>query len=565
MMVFDVVVVGAGGAGMMAALKASEGNDLKVGVLTKVLPTRSATGCAQGGMNAVLKNRDETDTIELHFKDTVKGSGFLADQDAVEFFVSNMPDLMMELDHMGVPYDRDESGNIAQRPFGGASKPRACYSADKIGHVVLHTLYEQCLKNDVQFLNEWQLLSMAVENGEFHGLVAMDVRSGEIHPIQCKSVVIATGGFGRVYYSRTTNPTGSTGDGTAIAFDAGIPIKDPEFIQFHPTGLAQTGILLSEACRGEGGYLLNNRGERFMKNYAPDVMELGTRDLVARCIEQEIKEGRGFGSGMSSHVLMDVRHLGKEAIISKLPGARHAAMTFEGVDIIDEPVPIRPSCHYSMGGIHVTDYKTCATTMDGVHAAGESCSVSVHGANRLGANSVSEVVFFGKYAGLGAHDTAKRREMGNLEVIEKEAVQWKEEFDRVRSKKNGINMFEIRERMGATMWNNLGIYRNGEDMKTALNDIEQLLEEYKDAFIGDSSVSYNQAFVNYLELGNSLKLAKAIALGAIERKESRGSHSRADFDKRDDEKYLKHTLVYKDGAKYRLDYSPVTITTYQPE
>lgn len=565
MLEFDVVVVGAGGAGMMAALKAKEDNDLKVAVLSKLLPTRSATGCAQGGMNAVLGNKDATDTIELHFRDTVKGSAFLADQDAVDFFVSGMPELMAELDYIGVPFNRDTNGKIAQRPFGGASKPRTCYSADKIGHVVLHTLYEQCLKNNVEFLNEWQLLSMAVDNGQFQGLVAMDLKSGKIHPINCKSVVMATGGFGRVYYSRTTNPTGSTGDGTAIAFEAGIPIKDPEFIQFHPTGLAHTGILLSEACRGDGGYLLNNKGERFMEKYDPDKMELSTRDIVARSIEMEIKDGFGFGEGMSAHVLMDVRHLGKEHIMTRLPGARETALIFEGIDIIDAPVPVRPACHYSMGGIHVTDYKTCATTMDGVHAAGECCAVSVHGANRLGANSVSEVVFFGKYAGIGARDTAMRRQLGDSQFIQKESQKWEAEFERIRNKKDGISIFELRNRMGSTMWDNLGIYRNGQDMETALEDINQLLEEYKDAFVGDSAKEYNKAFINYLELGNSLKLAKAIAIGAIERKESRGSHSRADYQKRDDSRFLRHTLIHKDDENYKLEYCPVVITTYQPE
>ena len=565
MLEFDVVVVGAGGAGMMAALKAKEDNDLKVAVLSKLLPTRSATGCAQGGMNAVLGNKDATDTIELHFRDTVKGSAFLADQDAVDFFVSGMPELMAELDYIGVPFNRDTNGKIAQRPFGGASKPRTCYSADKIGHVVLHTLYEQCLKNNVEFLNEWQLLSMAVDNGQFQGLVAMDLKSGKIHPINCKSIVMATGGFGRVYYSRTTNPTGSTGDGTAIAFEAGIPIKDPEFIQFHPTGLAHTGILLSEACRGDGGYLLNNKGERFMEKYDPDKMELSTRDIVARSIEMEIKDGFGFGEGMSAHVLMDVRHLGKEHIMTRLPGARETALIFEGIDIIDAPVPVRPACHYSMGGIHVTDYKTCATTMDGVHAAGECCAVSVHGANRLGANSVSEVVFFGKYAGIGARDTAMRRQLGDSQFIQKESQKWEAEFERIRNKKDGISIFELRNRMGSTMWDNLGIYRNGQDMETALEDINQLLEEYKNAFVGDSAKEYNKAFINYLELGNSLKLAKAIAIGAIERKESRGSHSRADYQKRDDSRFLRHTLIHKDDENYKLEYCPVVITTYQPE
>ncbi len=290
MLSYDIVIVGAGGAGMMAALAASEGNDLKVAVLSKIYPTGSHTGAAQGGINAALGNRDPSDSVEKHFRDTVKGSDFLADQDAVEFFTSNMPDIIKELDYYGVPFSRDEKGRVAQRPFGGASSPRTCYSADKTGHVILHTLYEQCLKNNVEFLNEWFLLSLAVEDGELDGLVAMDIRSGEIHPIQSKAVVIATGGFGRIYWTRTTNALNMTGDGTAACFDVGIPLKDPEFVQFHPTGLASTGILLSEACRGEGGYLLNKDGERFMARYAPEKMELGPRDLVSRAIETEIKE-----------------------------------------------------------------------------------------------------------------------------------------------------------------------------------------------------------------------------------------------------------------------------------
>lgn len=565
MLKYDVIIVGAGGAGMMSALYASKDPSLKVGVISKIFPTRSHTGAAQGGINAAMGYRDATDSIEKHFRDTVKGSDFLADQDAVEFFTTHMPELISELDYMGVPFSRDENGKVAQRPFGGASSPRTCYSADKTGHVILHALYEQCLKNNVNFHDDWYLLSLAVEDGDFQGIVAMDMCSGEIHAIQAKSVVLATGGFGRMYWTRTTNALNMTGDGTAACFNVGIPLKDPEFVQFHPTGLASSGVLLSEACRGEGGYLLNKDGERFMARYAPEKMELGPRDLVARSIETEIKEGRGFGEGMTSYVLMDLRHLGKEKIMERLPQVRQMAIDFEGIDMIEEPVPIRPSCHYMMGGIHVTDYKTCATPIEGIHAAGECCAVSIHGANRLGGNSVADVVLFGKYAGLGAQEAAKKRAFSPTNKLEKEVAQWNETFRTIREKKTGINLFEIRDKMAEAMWYNVGIFRTEEEMVSAYNTIEELLEQYKNTFIGDTSESYNMAFINYVEIGNLLKLAKAVTMGAIHRKESRGSHSRGDYPSRDDKNFLKHTLIYQDGDAYRLEYSPVTITKYQPE
>lgn len=565
MLKYDVVIVGAGGAGMMSALYASKDPSLKVAVLSKIFPTRSHTGAAQGGINAAMGYRDATDSVEKHFRDTVKGSDFLADQDAVEFFTTHMPELITELDYMGVPFSRDANGKVAQRPFGGASSPRTCYSADKTGHVILHALYEQCLKNKVKFHNDWYLLSLVVDQGQFQGIVAMDMRSGEIHGIQAKSVVIATGGFGRVYWSRTTNAINMTGDGTAACFNVGIPLKDPEFVQFHPTGLASTGVLLSEACRGEGGYLLNKDGERFMARYAPEKMELGPRDLVARSIETEIKEGRGFGEGMTSYVLMDLRHLGKEKIMERLPQVRELALDFEGVDLVKEPVPIRPSCHYMMGGIHISDYRTLSTPIDGIHAAGECCSVSIHGANRLGGNSVADVVLFGKYAGLGAKDSAKKRTFSPTEKLEEETKKWVHKFQHTRTKKTGVNMFEIRDKMAETMWYNVGIFRTEKEMMSARNTIEDLLHQYEDAYIGDDSLSYNMAFINYIEIGNLLKLAKAVAMGAINRKESRGSHSRADYPTRNDEKFLKHTLIYQDKDHYRLEYIPVKITKYQPE
>lgn len=564
MLKYDVVIVGGGGAGMRAALEASRDPELQVVVLTKTFPTRSHTGAAQGGINAFL-GRDPEDSIESHIYDTVKGSDFLGDQDAIEYFVRNIPECVYELESFGVPFSRDEQGRIAQRPFGGASHPRACYSADKSGHVMLHTLYEQCLKQGVIFLNEWVLLDLAVDNGRLQGLVAMEMRSGEIHAIATKSVVIATGGFGRMYWNRTTNAFNMSGDGTAVCLEAGIPIKDPEFIQFHPTGLANTGILMSEASRGEGGYLINKDGERFMSRYAPDKMELGPRDLVSRSIETEIKEGRGFGEGINSYVLLDLRHLGEKKIMEKLPQVRQLAIDFENLDPVKEPIPIRPSCHYSMGGIHVSDHKVAGTQIEGVFAAGECSCVSVHGSNRLGGNSLAEIIFFGKCAGQGSSQFARENASSKTDELEKKCSWWIEHYNYMRKKDKGIKIPVIRDRMAETMWYNVGIFRKESEMAEAVDEINALLEEYKDAYIGDDSQQYNISFLNYVEIGNLLKLAKTVSIGAMARKESRGSHSREDYPTRDDENFLKHTLIKKEGDKYTLDYIPVAVTRYQPE
>ncbi len=564
MLKYDVVIVGGGGAGMRAALEASQDPGLQVVVLTKTFPTRSHTGAAQGGINAVL-GRDPEDSIESHIYDTVKGSDYLGDQDAIEYFVRNIPECVYELESFGIPFTRDEQGRIAQRPFGGASHPRACYSADKSGHVILHTLYEQCLKQGVKFLNEWTLLELAIDKGRVQGLVAMEMRSGEIYPISAKSVVIATGGFGRMYWNRTTNAFNMSGDGTAACLEAGIPIRDPEFIQFHPTGLANTGVLVSEASRGEGGYLINKEDERFMSRYAPDKMELGPRDLVSRSIETEIKEGRGFGQGINSYVLLDMRHLGKKKIMQRLPQVRQLCLDFENLDPITDPIPIRPSCHYSMGGIQISDYRVAGTQIAGIFAAGECSCVSVHGANRLGGNSLAEIIFFGKCAGRGSQGFAQENDPSKTNVLEQKCSWWTEHYSQMRKKETGSKVSDIRDRMAETMWYNVGIFRNASDMAKAVEEIDTLLEEYKDVYIGDDSQQYNIAFLNYVELGNLLKLAKTVAMGAKARKESRGSHSREDYPTRDDENFLKHTLVKKEGDKYTLEYEPVAVTRYQPE
>ncbi|MBP7753009.1 MAG: FAD-binding protein, partial [Veillonella sp.] len=387
---FDVLVVGSGGAGQRAALEAAHQEGLKVALITKIFPSRSATAMAQGGINGVLNNVAKEDTIEDHIFDTVKGSDYLGDQDAIEFFVNRCPAGIKELDYFGAPFSRTNENKIAQRNFGGQSYPRTCYSADKTGHVIMHTLYEQCLKENVHFLQDWYLLDIVkAEDGAVGGIVAWNMKAGRVEKIAATAVVIATGGAGRMFWTRTSNPYLSTGDGMAACFRAGCALKDPEMVQFHPTGLGKTGILMSEAVRGEGGYLLNNKGERFMANYAPSKMELAPRDVVAKAIETEIAEGRGFGKGLDAYVVADVRHLPKEVVLEKLHGIRELAITFEHADPLTQPIPIRPTCHYSMGGIDVVDYKTCGTVVPGLFAAGEASCVSIHGANRLGGNSLA--------------------------------------------------------------------------------------------------------------------------------------------------------------------------------
>ncbi|HAV40247.1 MAG TPA: succinate dehydrogenase, partial [Aquificaceae bacterium] len=406
---YDVVIVGAGGAGLRTAIECARDPSIKVAVVSKVYPTRSHTGAAQGGLNASLGNAMPQDTPEAHAFDTIKGADFLADQEAVYFMCRHAPEVVYELDRWGVPFSRMEDGRIAQRPFGGASFPRTVYSADRTGHVLLHTLFEQALaKDNIDFFNEFFLLDLLHNGQRVKGVVVYDIRNGEVVVLRAKAVVLATGGFARIYWQRSTNAVGNTGDGVAVALLNGLPLKDIEFIQFHPTGLAKTGILLSEACRGEGGYLINKLGERFMARYAPEKMELAPRDMVSRAIEYEIREGRGFGEGTSAYVLLDLRHLGEEKIKERLPQVRQLAIDFEGVDPVYDPVPIRPTAHYCMGGIHVENYMTSATPMEGLYAVGECACVSVHGANRLGGNSLIELLVFGKFCGISAREYAKQ-------------------------------------------------------------------------------------------------------------------------------------------------------------
>ena len=565
---FDVLVVGSGGAGMRAALEVGRRKGLKVALITKIFPTRSATAMAQGGVNACLNNVAAEDTVETHTFDTVKGSDYLGDQDAIEFFCSRCPEGVLEMDHMGAPFSRTEENKIAQRNFGGQSYPRTCYSADKTGHIILHTTYEQCLKEGVHFLQEWYLLDL-VKSAEGHvgGAVVWNMKEGKVEQIKAKAIILSTGGAGRIFWIRTTNPFLSTGDGMAAALRAGNGLKDMEMIQFHPTGLGRTGILMSEAVRGEGGYLLNSEGERFMKKYAPNKMELASRDVVAKAIEDEIAAGRGFGSGLNAYVVADLRHLGPEVIIEKLHGIRDLAMTFEHCDPLTQPVPIRPTCHYTMGGIDVVDYKTCACELPGLFASGEASCISIHGANRLGGNSLADGVVFGKVSGAGAADYAETHEQPNVDAeLAAAAKAWEAKFTEVTTREGGRPVVEIRDALADAMWNKVGIFRNEEGITEALKEIEQLIEDYKTCYVGDPERTYNMAFVNYCEIGSMLTVAKAIAMGALHRRESRGAHIREDHPKRNDERYLKHSLI-KLGAdgQYELTERDVVFTKYEPQ
>lgn len=562
-MEFDVLIVGAGGAGMYAALNAAkESKEVKVGVLSKIYPTRSHTGAAQGGINAALANVDPADTTAAHTFDTIKGSDYLADQESAKFLCETAPDVIRELEHMGTPFSRLTSGKIAQRPFGGASHDRTCYSADKMGHVMLHTLYEQCLRFDVNFLNEWFMLSLIHEEGVLQGVSALEIQTGEIHFIKTKSVVLATGGHSRVYWGYTSNALGCTGDGAAVALRAGIPLKDMEFLQFHPTGLRRSAILVTEGARGEGGYLINSEGERFMNRYAPNKMELGPRDLVSRSIVTEIREGRGFSDEEGrNYVHLDLRHLGAEKIKEKLPQIRELTIDFEGIDPIVEPIPIKPTAHYAMGGIE-TNVK-CETTIKGVYAAGEAQCVSVHGANRLGGNSLLDIVVFGKVVGEEAVKYAKENDFsqGGEEKIESDKALINALFEKTPQER----LADIRNELGEIMFRHFGVFKTGEEMQKGYEKLLSLKERaHKNLALGDKSKIFNTDLVALLEFFNLLEVAEVMALTSLERKESRGSFSRTDFPTRDDENYLYHSMVTREDGALKIEKQQVDISLFEP-
>jgi succinate dehydrogenase / fumarate reductase flavoprotein subunit len=569
---YDALVVGGGGAGLMAAIYLSRDSGLKTAVISKLYPTRSHTGAAQGGIGAALANLEE-DHPEWHAFDTVKGSDYLGDQDAIATMCEEAVDVVIELEHMGLPFSRTPDGKIAQRPFGGHTHHfgqgpvrRSCYSADRTGHMILQTLYQNCIKNGVGFYDEYQVVDVLLNEGRCVGVVAYEVATGDLHVFRAKAVNFATGGFGRVW-SITSNAYANTGDGPAVALRRGIPLEDMEFYQFHPTGIYRLGILITEGVRGEGGVLRNDLGERFMERYAPTMKDLASRDVVARAITQEIREGRGING--KKYVYLDATHLGAEVIEKKLPDIADFCRTYLGVDPIRDPMPIQPTAHYAMGGIPtdvngrvITD--AANSVLPGLYAAGESACVSVHGANRLGTNSLLDLVVFGKRSGVDMVRFCRESELGALP--DDPAADVAATLKRLLSQEEGEPAARLREEMQDVMQDEVGIFREGKGMERALAKIRELQDRYRSVVVMDKGKRFNTDLMEAWELGNLLDLAEVTTLSAVSREESRGAHMREDFSTRDDVSWLRHTLAYRgpDG-EIELKYKPVTITKFQPK
>jgi succinate dehydrogenase/fumarate reductase flavoprotein subunit len=560
----DVLIIGGGAAGLRAAIAAAELNPkLDIAIVSKVYPMRSHTVSAEGGMAAVL--RTDYDNFDLHAYDTIKGSDFLADQDAVEFFVKEAPKEAIRLEHWGCPFSRDPDGRISVRAFGGMSVKRTLFATDKIGFHLLHSLFQTSLKfENIRRYDEWFATSILVDNGRVDGVTAIDMRSGDLVSFLAKAVVIATGGCGRIYQF-TTNGWIKTGDGMALAYRAGVPLKDMEMVQYHPTLLPNTGILITEAARGEGGHLLNKDGERFLKRYVPNKMELGPRDILSRAEMTEIKEGRGFEGPYGSYVHLDLTHLGEETIEAKLPFVKELAEKYLGIDPAHEMIPVRPGQHYMMGGVH-TDIHAY-TGLPGLYAAGEMACVSMNGANRLGSNSLTECLVFGAEAGIGAAQYAAKQgapSFGNpvqgLALEEEKRI-----YDKVLKPERGEKISTIRTEMQRAMEEHVGIYRDENNLKQACRLIGDLKQRMKNAVVEDKDRVYNTDLVSALELDFMLDVAETIPYAALARKESRGAHSRTDYPKRDDAQFLKHLVVYQTGTVPRMDTMPVTITRWKPE
>jgi len=573
---YDVVIVGAGGAGMRAAVEA--GPRVRTAVLTKLYPTRSHTGAAQGGMCAALANVEE-DNWEWHTFDTVKGGDYLADQDAVEIMCKEAIDAVLDLEKMGMPFNRTPEGRIDQRRFGGHTRDhgkapvrRACYAADRTGHMILQTLYQNCVKHDVEFFNEFYVLDLVLSETPrgpvATGVVAYELATGDIHVFGAKAIVLATGGSGRMFKT-TSNAHTLTGDGLGIVFRKGLPLEDMEFHQFHPTGLAGLGILISEAVRGEGGRLLNGEGERFMERYAPTIVDLAPRDIVSRSMVLEVLEGRGAGPH-KDYVYIDVRHLGAEVLEAKLPDITEFARTYLGVDPVTELVPVYPTCHYLMGGIPTTVIgevlRDNTNPIPGLYAAGECACVSVHGANRLGTNSLLDINVFGRRAGLAAAYYAAGNPHVNLpENPAAMVIDW---VSGILSEHGNERVADIRGELQQSMDNNAAVFRTEETLKQALSDIQLLKERYGRISVHDKGKRFNSDLLEAIELGFLLELAEVTVASALNRKETRGGHAREDYPNRDDTNYMRHTMAYKEGrdllSDIRLDYKPVVQTRYEP-
>ncbi len=556
----DVLVVGGGLAGLRAAVGLSAHWD--VAIISKVHPVRSHSGAAQGGVNAALGNAldGRDDSPEKHAFDTIKGSDYLADQSAVATMCDLAPEVIYEFERWGAPFSRFPDGTIAQRPFGGGGYPRTCYAADRTGHVLLQTLYEQVLKREIRVYDEWAVTRVAARDDHCHGLVVYNLKQGRFESIASKFCIFATGGYGRIYRD-STNALINTGSGVATAFLAGIPVKDLEFVQFHPTTQFGTNILITEGARGEGGYLLNRNGQRFMEQYAPETMELAPRDIVARSLQTEINEGRGFEGG---YVHLDLRHLGKKKILKRLPGIRDICIDFGGIDPVEEPVPVQPGQHYSMGGID-TDV-TGKTSLANFYAAGECACVSVHGANRLGGNSLLDTVVFGR---LVAEAINARK--GDFH-FQPSATVLREHLDgqigrvnRLLGRGGGVPAWQIRENLRTLFTRNVGIFRNEDDLTEAVARIRELKEQYKGVSCRVPLAPFNFEILNVLELEGLLYLGEITAGGALARKESRGSHYRTDYTRRDDTRWLKHTIARLHGDEIEFSYADVDVGRYEPQ
>ncbi len=561
---FDIIIVGGGAAGLRAAMSAIEYNDkLKIAIVSKVYPMRSHTVSAEGGAAAVLKDYDN---LDLHCFDTIKGSDYLADQDVVEYFVNESPDEILRLENWGCPWSRDSDGRVSSRAFGGMSVKRTVYAADKTGFHMLHSLFQRTLMyENIERFDEWFVTSLLTDKGKVTGLTAIDLKTGELNAICANSVILSTGGAGKVY-KFTTNASICTGDGMALAYRAGVPMKDMEFVQFHPTLLPVNGILLTEGARGEGGYLVNKDNERFLKNYAPEKMELGPRDLLSRALLTEINEGRGFDGPYGSYIGLDLRHLGEDVIETKLPLVKEISENFAGINPSQELIPVRPGEHYSMGGISVDI--TGSTSVKGLFSAGESACISLNGANRLGSNSLTECLVFGAYTGRSAaeHATNSKNKSKEIDVNSLLLSEEKRIFSNLLGKeKNTEKVSVIRDEMQLNMDNLVGVFRNEEDCLKACKVISKLKSRFKKVGVSDKERPFNTELVSVLELDFMLDVAEAIAHSALNRKESRGSHYRNDYVKRNDSKFLKHSLAYKTNDGLKLKYIPVTITKWKPQ